>query len=181
MRIEMENGAVVLSAENWKALSEDEHKYLYKCYSYAMWVGFTPSGKLKMRVPDKVKYKADLLQTAISYAESRGIEVADEVRAELEQWQEKAMEERLLEDKLAYIESLRRRWESRQRTGCAGCRQCERIGDGWFRCGYSGDDLDARFSEVYDPETQCMLIFHEVGEPNEHCKDYYQERKESRR
>ena len=181
MRIEMENGAVVCAVNDWKSLTSDEHKFLSNCYGYAVWTGFTESGKLKMRAPEKASSAADLLRITISFAETREIEITDEVRAELERWKDKGLEERLQEEKLAYIQKLRENWEYRQKKGCAGCRQCERIGDGWFRCGYSGDDLDARFSEVYDPLTQCMLIFHEVGEPNEHCKDYYQERKESRR
>ncbi len=183
MRIEMENGTVVCAAENWKTLSYDEHKFLSDCYGYAVWVDFTASGKLKMQMPGKAWHAqrvAQLLRIMLAFAKAHNIEVRECVNSFYNEWKAKADEEKAQEEKLAYIESLRQRWESRQRTGCADCRECERIGDAWFRCKHSGDELDTRFSEVYDPVTQCMLIFHEVGVPNEHCKDYYQERKESR-
>lgn len=178
MKIELENGKIVLSAENWKALTEKEHEYLHKCYAYGMWVDFTPSGKLKFREYEKAKYQVELIRIMFSLAEAANVAHEEEVETVYNQLREKALEELLLEERKAFLEQKRRTWECRERTGCEGCRDCERIGDGWFRCLYSGDDLEARFSEVWDPVSRCMIIFHEVGVPNAHCKDYYQERKE---
>ena len=177
MRVEVENGIIVCGTDSdWKQLPENEHNFLYKCYGF--WVGFTKNGKLQHSPTTR---SADLqewsMRGMLLAAETCGVEVTEEVRKLYAELKEKAAEELLLKERLAFLEMKRKTWESRERTGCDGCRECERIGDGWFRCKHSGDDLEARFSEVWDPVTQCMVIFHEVGIPNAHCKDYYQERK----
>ena len=182
MRVEIENGIVVCGTDSdWKALPENEHDFLSKCYPW--WQGFTESGKLmwfKFNPNATAQTKAYAMNMMIIYAKERSIEVTDEVKGLYSELKEAAEEELILQERLAFLECKRRTWEYRQRTGCEDCNSCERIGDGWFRCKYSGDELEARFSEVWDPVTQCMLMFHEVGIPNTHCKDYYQERKEWR-
>ena len=179
MKIEIENGEVVCSTtSDWKRLPENEHKFLSDCYTYAIWTSFTASGKIKMRVQEKAKYAVELFRMMFVCAKAHEIEIAQEVVELWQEWKQKAAEELLLEERLAFLEGKRKAWERRQRDGCDGCQHCERIGESWFRCKYSGEDLTARFSEVWDPVTRCMIIFHEVGVPNAHCKDYYQERKE---
>lgn len=179
MRVEIENGVVICGTDSdWKNLPDNEHEFLHKCYTF--WEGFTKEGKLKWHElyssrPDTDEWR---FRQMISYAESCGVEVSEEVREHYRAIKEKAEEYRIIKERQYFLEAKRRTWEQRERNGCEGCRECARIGDGWFRCRYSGDDLEARFSEVYDPATQCMIIFHEVGIPNAHCKDYYQERKE---
>jgi hypothetical protein len=177
LRVEVENGIIVCGTDSdWKNLPENEHEFLYKCYGF--WVGFTKNGKLLHSSTTKSADLQELfMRRMINAAETCGVEVTEEVREIYKDWKARAEEDRIIQEWLAFMESKRKTWEYRERTGCDGCRECERIGEGWFRCKRSGDDLEARFSEVWDPVTQCMVIFHEVGVPNAHCKDYYQERK----
>lgn len=179
MRVEIEQGIVVCDTDSdWKDLPENEHEFLYKCYSY--WEGFTKSGKLKWYKLSSNRAETEewRMRSMITHAYTCNVEVSQDVLREFERIKEQAKEELLLKERLAFLESKRRKWATRERDGCEGCMDCIRVGDGWFKCGYSGDDLETRFSEVWDPVTQCMIIFHEVGVPNAHCKDYYQERKE---
>lgn len=178
MRVEVENGIIVCGTDSdWKNLPENEHEFLAKCYPW--WQGFTENGKLKWYKfnTDRAETHEYSMRRMLAYAETCEVEVTEEVREIYKDWKARAEEDRIIQERLAFLESKRKTWESRERTGCDGCRECERIGEGWFRCKHSGDDLEARFSEVWDPVTQCMVIFHEVGIPNAHCKDYYQERK----
>lgn len=177
MKVEVENGIIVCGTDSdWKNLPENEHNFLYK--SYGFWVGFTKNGKLKH---SSITKSTDLqewsMRGMLLAAEMCEVEVTEEVREIYKDWKARSEEDRIIQERLAFMELKRKTWERRERTGCDGCRECERIGEGWFRCKHSGDDLEARFSEVWDSVTQCMVIFHEVGIPNAHCKDYYQERK----
>ena len=178
MKVELENGIIVCGTDSdWKQLPENEHEFLSKCYPW--WQYFTESGKLKWFKfnTDRAATHEYAMRRMIKHAETCKVEVTEEVRELYKTWNERAEEDRVLQERLAFLEGKRRAWEYRQRTGCADCKSCERIGDSWFRCKYSGDDLEVRFSEVWDPVTQSMIMFHEVGVPNAHCKDYYQERK----
>ena len=177
MRVEIENSAIVCGTDSdWKKLPDNEREFLYKCYT--MWEGFTKTGKLKWyETNSSAGTKEERYRRMLRNAESCGVEVAQEVLEVIQALKAQAEDERILAERLAFLEAKRKAWERRERVGCEGCQNCERIGDGWFKCHYSGDDLEARFSEIYDPVTQCNLMFHEVGIPNAHCKDYYQERK----
>lgn len=179
MRVEVEDGIVVCSTDSdWKLLPENEHDFLHKCFTF--WEGFTRNGKLKWYEvnTDRADTHEWRMRQMLNNAAACGVEVSEEVREIYAELKAKADAEMLLKERLAFLESKRRAWEYRERTGCEGCGACERIGDGWFKCQHSGDELEARFSEAWDPVTKCMIIFHEVGVPNAHCKDYYQERKE---
>lgn len=181
MKVEIENGILVCGTDSeWKNLPENEHEFLHDCFGF--WEGFTKEGKLRWYElhtsnSETLEWR---MRHMLLYAKTYDVEVTDEVRALYAEIKERADEERRLKRQAEILESKRRKWEYRERTGCADCRLCERIGDGWFRCQHSGDELEVRFSEVWDPVSKSMIIFHEVGVPNVHCKDYYQERKEWR-
>jgi hypothetical protein len=181
MRVFVENGIVVCDTNSdWKKLPENEHNFLYECF--LLWEWQKGSNKLqwhkKTTTNNKIEY--DYLKQMVKNANSNQIEVADEVVDILEGLEAKVNEELLTREKRLEIERLRKRWEVRQREGCYGCNYCEQIGDAWFKCRYSGDELETRFFEKWNPETQCMELFHEMGIPNAHCIDCFNERKEWR-
>lgn len=181
MKVEIENGILVCWTDNeWKQLSEKEHEFLYKCFGY--WEGFTKDGKLRwyeLHTSDAETLERRM-RLMLLYADMYDVDVSEAVREQYTEIKARADEEQRLKRQAELLEAKRRKWEYRERTGCADCRMCERIGSGWFRCNHSGEELEARFCEVWDPKSRSMIMFHEIGVPNAHCKDYYQERKEWR-
>lgn len=180
MRVEVKNGVIVCSAADWNKLADNERKFLSACYWTACWTDFDEEGNLVMR---KSSYEADTYRTLINVlvnAANNHVEVTDEARAYKERYKTAVMEEERRQKESHEAEIARERWDSRKKHGCDYCKYCLKMGDGWFKCVYSGDELDSRLGEHWNVERGVYELFHESGEPNEHCKDFYKETKKRR-
>ena len=176
MIVDVKNEDIVCIADDWKALQDNERKFLSQCYFNGVWTHFDDGGRLVMRKEDDAARQEKIIHAMGYAAEQNNIKVSEGVADLLliVKEKQKKEEERRIAEKI--IEMKRSSWEYRQKRGCEGCRMCKVVGDASFVCGYSGDDLDCRFAEVWNLELKMMDIFHEVGVPNEHCKDYFGER-----
>lgn len=177
MRIEMLNGKVVCRTDDWKALEENEQKFLSSESWTMTWVWGKDefNGMLVMRECPNAKSRVTLLHNTFYHAKESNVEITDETSRYLsDQYQAALAEEDL---KRREKEAIRRRqsWKYRQEQGCDGCEFNIQIGDGDFKCGYSGDMLDSQFMSIWNVEHKCEDIFHETGIPNAHCKDFYKE------
>lgn len=175
MKIEMRNGEVVCVAEDWKNLSSNESNYLANCYWTAIWTGLTEDGNLRFNSTGDTYEVKRRLAGAIAHAKNAEVEVTPEIGEYFRQLTLRASEAYEKQQKAHKAELLRERWENRKKTGCDNCPYCEEVGDAWFRCRLSGDELDCRIGSVYNHYSQMLELFHESGIPNEHCKDYYVE------
>ena len=175
MRIETSESQIVCVADDWKELSKSERDFLSDCYWRGIWVGFDGLGRLIMRVQTAVEM-LQKIKTVIYRAIEHGVEYSPEIEQLKEKYEELAKTEREKEEAAKAIAFKKERWKNRKERACVNCPYCVRLGDGWFQCRYSGDELGSRFIETYNPAIQAMELFYEVGEPNEHCKDYINER-----
>ena len=184
MRIELKDGEIVCVMSAWKELNFNEKKFYDKCYWHHIFDGYSEELNEKGGYLTYRKGHLDLTATEFNQrlnglfylAETYQIEVAEEVREYRKKAREKANEERKRVEFAQAIQFKRDVWESRKRSGCQGCQYSEQVGDSLFLCNHSGDELDTRICEYYDIFTGVNEMFHEMGEPNEHCKDYFNER-----
>lgn len=184
MKIELKDGEIVCVMSAWKDLNFNEKKFYDKCYWHHIFDGYSEELNEKGGYLTYRKGRLDL--TAIEFnqrlnglfywAETYQIEVAEEVREYRQKAREKANEERKRVEFAQAIQFKRDVWESRKKSGCQGCEYMVECGNGDFSCRYSGDILKTRIGEYYDIFTGAYTIFHEMGEPNEHCKNYFNER-----
>lgn len=175
MRIEVQNGEVVCVAEDWNALEKHEREFLSDCYWNACWTDFTAEGNLSMRKVSDVNAAYTVVFSIISNAEKYGIEVSEDVVAYKEALAEQKKTAYAREAQARAAELRRANWKARKSQGCDFCQYCKRLGDASFQCLYSGDELDCRIGQYWDGRRGVYELFHESGEPNEHCKDFYKE------
>ena len=175
LRVFVKNDKVVCGCEDWNALQANERKFLSDCYWTACWTDFDGDGNLTMYEPASAFERRRTILNIEYNAKNNGIEVSDEVRAYAETLEQAAKEEQERARKAQEAQAARERWESRKKDGCDDCGYCQRMGDGWFKCKYSGDELDSRMSERWDGLRGVYELFYEVGVPNERCKDFYRE------
>lgn len=176
MRVDVnERNDLVCIAEDWKQLTKEEHDFLSDCFWQVIWTGFTEDGYLKFNASESNYNNYRRINTMLFHAKSHGVAVGESVREYLQAIDEKAREEQRQADFEREIELKKTVWKNRKETGCMHCKYSIQVGDGDFTCGYSGDELDFKFTEVYNPDTKAMEIFYEVGKPNNHCKDYFEE------
>lgn len=176
MRVEVnEKKELVCVAEDWKKLTEAEHKFLTACYWDLIWSAFTEDGALKFYQAYSGFNNVRRLKKMLSHAKEFNITVNENVNEYVSAFERKEKAKREQEELEREIEMRKTVWKNRKERGCMHCSYCQQLGDGYFKCLYSGDDLDSRFMEEYNPIIKAMEIFHEVGEPNEHCKYYFGE------
>lgn len=166
---------VYLEGWNHKTATDDEYAFMQACEKQMMW--WELDDGVQLTSPTDIVRRVNLWRALLEYAKKYGIEVDGSFYSIYEEAEKQLQTKKGQEELLAYVNLKSKTWENRQKTGCMFCKYSERIGDGWFICKYSGDELEMRISEYWDQVTNMMVTFHEVGVPNEHCKDYYQERK----
>lgn len=175
VEIRVKDDMLIAFANDWNSLTRNEKKFFSKCYFYAIWTGFDADGNLIMQHCESASKKIRVISNAIKLAKPFEIAVSSEVEDLLGKLREAAKtdEERVCVARER--ELLRLRWQNRKKSGCELCEYRVQKGDAWFECAYSGDTLDTRIGEHWDGLNGVYEIFHEDGEPNEHCKDFYQE------
>lgn len=172
MKVDFINGKIVCIAADWNKLGENERKFLSECYWRGIWGDFDENGHLPFRTPDTAQEIHKKLCHIVQSGEWNKVEITDGVFAIKDKYEPIAEKERNEWEAARQAVLRQEKWESRKKNGCGGCKHCMQIGDGWFRCLYSGDELDSRMYNEYNYVTNVYEMFHEMGEPNEHCKDY---------
>lgn len=165
---------VYLEGWNHVTATENEYAFMQACEKQMMWWDFDDG--VQLTYPTDIVRRVKLWRSLLEYANKYGIEVDEAFLCIYEKAEKELQTKEGQEELLAYVNLKRSAWKNRQEMGCMFCKDCEQIGKGWFRCKYSGDDLATRVSEYWDQVTNTVEMFHEVGVPNEHCRDYYNER-----
>lgn len=175
IRVGMKDGVLVCTADDWKKLESNERKFLAECYRSIIWFSYSEGGDLTFNPHGDADSKVRRIYSMKFHASNNGIEVAEDVEEYLVRLKDIAREAEERAEAARRAELAKALWKDRQENGCEGCRYSIQIGDDWFRCQYSGDELDSKFMEKWNPTIMAMEIFHEVGVPNEHCKYYVKE------
>lgn len=165
---------VYLEGWNHVTATEDEYAFMQACEKRMMW--WELDDGIQLTYPSDLPRRVELWGALLTYAKKYGVEVDNSFIEVYNNEAKRLKTKHGQEELLRHINFKRQVWETTQKNGCICCQYCERIGDGWFKCKYSGDELETRISEYWDPITNVMVMFHEVGVPNEHCRDYYNER-----
>lgn len=172
MKVEVIDGNVYCISDNWKNLSEVEHKFLSSCAYESIWNGFDELGRLRLNQSVSTFWKKQKLSKAVYYCKYYGIEYDNNITLIIGNLEAELEEEYQRERLKAEYEKKKTIWEYRKENGCDGCSHYRRIGDDWGFCKYSGEELDTKFYPKYNPKTQSVEMFYEVGIPTEKCKDY---------
>lgn len=176
VEIRVKNDTVIAFSNDWKSLTDNERSFFQKCYFHAIWTAFDDDGNLVMQSVETSIKKAWLISRVVELAKSLKIDVSVEVEDLLDRLRKAQKKDEERAKTAREIEMLQLRWKARKKSACNNCQYCEQTGDGCFRCRYSGDELDVRMIDRWDVLNGVYELFHETGEPNEHCKDYYEEK-----
>ena len=170
MRVDVVNDKVVCIADDWKALTSDEHRFLNECAWFLIWDSFNEDGHLQMgERPSNDSYKHAFYKI-VFYAKARNIEVSDKI-VELRDFYDKAVtEENALRRKQNEAEQKVKLWEITKKNGCGTCKYLKRYAEDGFKCMFSCEELQAIMYDEYNPITGLYEMFHQTGAPNEHCK-----------
>lgn len=60
--------------------------------------------------------------------------------------------------------------QKHQGEGCGYCRDCVCVGDGDYECAYSGDELNSKIADDYDPVKGVHYSFADKPMPTSKCK-----------
>lgn len=176
MKIER-NGNTLICVEVDK-LTDGDDRFFQACYIHGLWIEDEESEtRFKLRYCENVVRLEECIRLVLRYAEKFGCTVDKAVFVLAHSLQSECETEKARAIKAREVEMARLRWARRKETGCEYCTRCKKLGDADFFCGYSGDRLDCRMDLYhYDPVTRQTIAFYEIGEPNEHCKDYFEEK-----
>lgn len=175
MKIDIIENQLVCIADDWKNLSKEEHDFLRTCYLEQTWVGFTEEGYLKFYEGNSCQWRERRMKRMLEAANARSVEVSEAAKTWIDNFMNLVSEEKRQEEIAREVALKRERWEDRQKRGCQLCKYSRKFGDGDFWCEYSKEWLDFRLGECWDPVKGIMYMFYEIGIPNNHCKDYFNE------
>ena len=176
MKVDYINGKIVCVAENWKVLSNKERGFLQDCFWIAIWTNFDADGNLVMGERKDAQSYVQAFLVIITSAKKNEIAICDKVNELLNFYRELSKEEFAREERQRNVLFRKEVWESRKKNGCGTCRKLLQTCDDGFKCMYSGDELETKFYDEYNPITRVYEMFHVTGVPNEHCKDFVSER-----
>ncbi len=162
----------VISVFGWRE-SEVAKRFLQKAkdYFYVPFKGFkadlsSQGGYNQHRYIYGVKKAAEWLNVDVDGS-------VDELLERFKKEYNERREQRISE----LIEEERRKCKE---MNCLHCRSCYQIGDGDFKCAYSGDELNSKIADDYDGESGVHYCFAEKPMPTDKCKwlkeDYLLER-----
>lgn len=171
MRLEVKDGKIVCTADDWKALSHAEKKVVGEYYFNYLSNGHNENGDIVLcDIPQEKEDDYRLFIRITAIAGCQGVECSEEVEnlcKQADNFFKLKHEEKQREEQRRLRKTM---WEGVKREGCGSCQNCSIVAD-VAKCLHSGDTLHTTFFEKYDYKTK-DFIFQETGKPNEHCKYY---------
>lgn len=156
----------VISVVGWRE-SEQAKRFLQKVKDYFS----VPFNGFEIDLSRESGYiQRDYIYGVKKVAEWTKVDVDDSVDELLERFKKEYNERR--EQRIAeLIEEERQKARLyRAQNGCLHCRSCYQIGDGDFKCSYSGDELNSKIADDYDQENSVHYCFAEKPMPTDNCK-----------